>query len=419
MRVLVVSQYFWPENFRINEIAESLLGAGCTVDVLTGPPNYPDGKVFPGYSATALNTENRAGVTVHRVPVVPRGRGTALRLMLNYVSFVVCGCLFGPWLLRRRQVDLVLVYAPGPILQAIPGLWLGLLKGARVTTWVQDLWPESLETTGFVRNKWVLALVSTVVRWIYRRNDLLLVQSRSFIEPVSAMAGGTPVRYHPNPGELPIAATARPPDEPTLRLKAGFNVVFAGNLGTVQALDTILSAAERTREVSDLWWVIVGSGSRGDWLREEVGRRQLAQVVLPGRFAPEAMPAILKQASALLVSLVRDPIMSQTIPSKVQAYLGSGKPIVAALDGEAARVVTEAGAGIACPAEDAAALCEAVMRLRAMPPEDLQRLGDAGREYYRRHFDPQVLTGRLLECFRQLLSDAAGERIRARSNEKE
>jgi glycosyltransferase involved in cell wall biosynthesis len=135
-------------------------------------------------------------------------------------------------------------------------------------------------------------------------------------------------------------------------------------------------------------------------LQQQVQQRGLTQVMLPGRFPPEAMPAILAQASALLVSLVRSPIMSQTVPSKVQAYLAAGRPIVASLDGEGARVVTEAGAGLACPAEDAAALSEAVLRLRSMPAEELERLGAAGREYYQRHFDPQTLCHRLLQRLR-------------------
>jgi glycosyltransferase involved in cell wall biosynthesis len=242
--------------------------------------------------------------------------------------------------------------------------------------------------------------VAMVVRWIYRHNDLLLVQSRSFIAPVSAMAGGTAVVYHPNPGDM--VSRDSTPDEPALQLKPGFNVVFAGNLGTVQALDTILDAAERTRDRLDLWWVIIGSGSRGEWLQEQVKTRSLSQVVLPGRFPPEAMPKIFAQASALLVTLVRSPIMSQTVPSKIQAYLAAGRPVVAALDGEGARVVVEAGAGLACPAEDAAALAKVVVDLAALPEHERLRMGNAGREYYREHFDPERLLVKLLEHFRAL-----------------
>jgi glycosyltransferase involved in cell wall biosynthesis len=400
VRLLVLSQYFWPETFRITEVVQSLRDAGCEVTVLTGQPNYPDGVVADGYSALSVRTQVRDGLTIHRVPLVPRGRGSALRLVANYASFVVSAAVFGPWLLRGRRFDAILVYAPSPILQAIPAVWLAWLKGAKLVTWVQDLWPESLSATGFVRNRQALAAVAMLVRWIYRRNDLLLAQSEAFVEPVARMAGGTPVVYHPNPGELAFSAP-KSDAPPALVLDPGFNVVFAGNLGTVQALDTVVAAAGLLRDVPDIRFVIVGSGSRGDWLADEVKRRGLGNVQLAGRFPPQAMPGILAQASALLVTLARDPILAQTVPSKVQAYLAAARPIVAALDGEGARVVEDAGAGVACPAEDAAALAAAVRRLRSLPAEEQQRMARQGRAYYERHFDPAVLAARL----RQLLED--------------
>ena len=352
MKVLIVSQYFWPESFRINEVAVSLREAGCEVIVLTGQPNYPEGVIRPGYSILSARTEQYDGLLVHRVPLVPRGRGSGFRLALNYLSFVLFASVVGPWLVRGRAVDVVFVHGMSPILQAIPGIWLARLKKAKVVTWVQDLWPESLSVTGFVRNERLLAAVSRVVRWIYRHNDLLLVQSRAFVSPVRAMAGATPVEYHPNPGERAF----RNPGEvsrPALRLSPGFNIVFAGNLGIVQSLGTILDVAELLSDLPDVCFVLVGSGSRDEWLSSELSRRRLGNVQLAGRFPPDAMPGILSQASALLVTLVRDPIMAQTIPSKVQAYLAAGKPILAALDGEGAEVVREATAGIACDAEDA------------------------------------------------------------------
>lgn len=404
MRILVLSQYYWPESFRITEVVESLQRVGCHVTVLTGQPNYPHGEVFPGYNAAGCGVkQHEAGYSVFRVPLVPRGRGGALGLVANYLSFVFSASLLGPWLLRRQHFDVVFVYAPSPIIQAIPAVWLAFIKGAKLVTWVQDLWPQSLEATGFVRNRRVLDMVAVLVRWIYRRCDLLLVQSQAFIPPVKAMAGKTPVEYHPNPGELAYGRT-QPLGPPALVLEPGFNVVFAGNLGTVQALGTVLDAAELLRPHADVRMVLVGSGSRSEWLRQEVARRRLGNVQLAGRFAPEAMPGILAQAFALLVSLARSPIMSQTVPSKVQAYLAAGKPIIASLDGEGARVVEESGAGVSCPAEDAVALAQAVLRLRTAPSDELQRMGEAGQTYYKRHFHPAVLATWLAQHFSQVVA---------------
>jgi glycosyltransferase involved in cell wall biosynthesis len=403
---LVLSQYFWPETFRITEVAQSLRDLGCDVTVLTGQPNYPEGVVTAGYSAASLRTQIHDGLTIYRVPLVPRGRGSALRLVLNYLSFIVSAAVFGPWLLRGQRFDVILVYAPSPILQVIPAIWLAWFKHAKLVTWVQDLWPESLSATGFVRNQKILGAVATLVRWIYRHNDLLLVQSEAFIKPVQGMAGRTPVVYHPNPGELSFTRE-QPAGESALKLDAGFNVVFAGNLGTVQALGTLLDAAELLKPYDDVRLVLVGSGSRSSWLQHEVARRGLTNVQLPGRFEPAAMPGILAQASALLVSLARSPVLSQTVPSKVQAYLAAGRPVIASLDGEGARVVAESGAGLACPAEDAEALAQAVVRLRSASADELLRMGEAGRHYYSENFDPAVLANRLLMRLDELVKGSA------------
>jgi glycosyltransferase involved in cell wall biosynthesis len=408
MKVLIVSQHFWPESFRISEVAQSLRVAGCEVSVLTGQPNYPEGKVFKGYRAWATARESYAECTVHRVPLIPRGQGGALRLVLNYLSFVVSAALLGPWMLRGQPFDVILVYAPSPILQAIPAVWLAWLKGAPLVTWVQDLWPQSLVATGFVRNPRLLAAVALVVRWIYRRNDLLLVQSQAFVEPVERMAGRTPVVYHPNPGELAFSAPAGA-ESPAIALEPGFNVVFAGNLGTVQALDTVLAAAQLLRDEPDVRFVMVGSGSRGDWLRQESERLGLTNLRMPGRFLPRQMPGILAQASALLVTLARDPTMALTVPSKMQAYLAAARPIIASLDGEGARVVDEAGAGLTCPAEDAKALAEAVRSLKALPTDRRKRMAVQGRAYYERHFEPGALAVQLVCRLEALVQARAGD----------
>ena len=411
MRILVVTQYYWPESFRINEVVDSLRQVDCHVTVLTGQPNYPQGDVFGGYSAAGFGEQlHKSGYSIYRVPLMPRGRRGAVGLVANYLSFVLSAGLVGPWLLRKKRFDVIFVYAPSPILQAIPAVWLAFIKQAKLVTWVQDLWPQSLEATGFVRNRAVLALVAMLVRWIYRHCDLLLVQSQAFIAPVQAMAGKVEVQYHPNPGELAFSQ-AHLFSPPALVLKPGFNVVFAGNLGTVQALDSVLNAAEVLQLYGDVRLVLVGSGSRSEWLHQEVTRRRLSNVLLPGRFAPEAMPGILAQASVLLVSLVHSPIMGQTVPSKVQAYLATGKPIIASLDGEGARVVMEAGAGLACPAEDAQALANAVLHLRNALPEDLKKMGQCGLVYYKQHFEPTLLAKRLA----RILSDVVGVKRTAES----
>ncbi|HTE44868.1 MAG TPA: glycosyltransferase family 4 protein [Gemmatimonadaceae bacterium] len=402
MRVLILSQYFWPESFPINRLVHALEAEGAHITVLTGQPNYPDGAVFAGYRATSMS-RSRYGraIDVFRVPIVPRGSASGFRLAINYLSFVLSASILGPWLLRGRGFDVVCVYAPSPIVQSIPGIVLKRVKRAKLVTWVQDLWPQSLETTGFVSNTFLLSLTERMVSWIYRRNDQLMGQSKAFVVAIQKLSGRTPVEYFPNPGESPQAEGG---GEPQLVLPAGFNVVFAGNLGTVQSLDTVLDAATILRLESNVRFVFVGSGSRSLWLAEEVGRRGLTNVLLAGRFESAAMPGIFSQADALLVSLNRSEVLSQTIPSKVQAYLAAGRPILASLDGEGAELVAEAGAGYASAAEDAQALADNIIRLRCLAPEERARMGIAGRVLFDAHFQAPVLARLLLGRFRDLIN---------------
>lgn len=394
MRVLVLSQYFWPESFRINELVTALNAKGVEVEVLTGKPNYPAGTVFARYRAWGCTRESFQGVPLHRVPLMPRGRG-ALRLALNYLSFILSGLVFAPWLLRRRRFDAIFVFAPSPILQAIPAIWLGWLKKCPVLLWVQDLWPESLSATGHVAHPGALKAVEHVVRWIYRKVDLLLVQSRAFMPRVQALAADTPVVYYPN-SFLEDEPGAVRPDVDCPGFDCGFPVLFAGNLGTAQAVDVVLEAATLLGDVPDIRFVMVGDGSRRDWMMQQAAARGLGNLVFPGCFPVEVMPVLMGRAAALLVTLADTEIFRLTIPSKVQAYMAAGRPIVACLNGAGAEVVDEAGAGVTVPAEDGVALACAIRALHAQPEAARAAIGARGRRFYEEHFSHEKLVDELI-----------------------
>ncbi|BBO99937.1 glycosyltransferase family 4 protein [Sulfuriferula nivalis] len=405
MRVLIVSQYFWPESFRINEVAKTLLEKGVEVEVLTGKPNYPQGAIFSGYRAWGCQRETYKDININRIPLLARGGRGGWRLALNYLSFVVSGLMFAPWMLRKKKFDVVFVYAPSPILQAIPAIFLGWLKGCPVVLWVQDLWPESLSATGYVRNHAVLKMVEWVVRFIYQHTDLLLVQSRAFEEPVRILASKIPIAYYPNSVDeaFCVPTVVAVPDIPGL--SKGFSVMFAGNIGVAQAVDVIVEAATLLKDHTDIGFVVLGQGSRWEWMRQEVETRGLTNLDLPGRFPVEMMPGLMQKASALLVTLTDQPIFAVTVPNKVQAYMASGKPILACLNGEGARVVIESEAGLTVPAEDAKGLAVAILRLYEMNPVEREKLGSNGRHYYKTHFNHDQLVDQLIEHF-QLVSQS-------------
>ena len=398
MRVLIVTQYFWPEGFRINDVVKFLVKRGIEVDVLTGKPNYPEGLIYEGYKAFGCMTESWNGANVFRVPLFPRGKNSSIRLALNYLSFIVTGITFGPFLLHNRKYDVVFVYGLSPILLAIPAVFISWLKGNKLVVWVQDLWPQSLSATGYIKSNFLLRCVEVVVRWIYRHTDLILVQSRAFEGVVSSLAPGKTVVYYPNSVDSSFASTPDPNNKqpPIEALETGFPVIFAGNVGSAQAVECIFEAASILQEVTEIHFVIFGNGSKWSWLNDQIAAYGLKNIYLAGRFPVEAMPEYLQKAEVLLVSLSDQPIFALTVPNKIQAYMASGRPIVASLNGEGARLVVESGAGISSPAEDSVALSKAILTLYKMSPEQRRQIGENGRAYYRDHFDHEKLVDQLI-----------------------
>jgi glycosyltransferase involved in cell wall biosynthesis len=410
MKVLVVTQYFWPEDFRINDLVLGLRDRGHHVTVLTGKPNYPGGRFFPGYGFFRRPRDDFHGVPVVRVPLVARGGGGAFMLVLNYASFALLASLLAP-VRCRGSFDAILVYEPSPVTVGLPALVLKRVKRAPLLFWVQDLWPESLSATGAIRAPWILNTVAALVGFIYRGCDRILVQSRAFIEPVRAF--GVPaarIAYFPNSAEDFYRPVAVEPDAPErARLPQGFRIMFAGNVGAAQDFETIVSAAELLKSHSDIQWIIIGDGRMLPWLAAEIKRRELQSTIIPlGRQPVESMPRWFALADAMLVTLKRDPIFALTIPAKVQSYLACGRPIIGSVDGEAARVIEESGAGIAVASGDPRALADAVIRLHRTPTDEREAMGRRGRLYFERHFERDLLLRRLETWMREVITTRSG-----------
>lgn len=398
MRVLVVSQYFWPEEFRINDLVEQLVLRGHDVVVLTGLPNYPAGRVFEEYEADPTAYGSYHGAKVVRVPLVPRGRGNALRLVLNYLSFAIAGASVGWLKLRSYRFDAIFVFQTSPVTAALPAVLISRLQGAPLMLWVQDLWPDTLRAVGAVRSTRILDMIGALVELIYRRSDMILIQSRAFREKVVSRAGpGASVEYLPNWADASIAAVGevqRPPE--LASYQSTFNIMFAGNLGEAQDLLGVVEAAGLCRDLEDLRWLIVGDGRARASIAAEIKRRGLEDVViLLGRHPSDRMPEFFAAADALLVSLKAEPIFAMTIPSKVQSYMASGRPVLGMLDGEGAAVIAEAGCGLAARAGDSKGLAAKARELRALPAAARTEMGRAGKSYAILHFDRDRLVDRV------------------------
>ncbi len=404
MKVLIVSQYFWPENFRINDLASGLVERGHDVSVLTGMPNYPDGKLFPNYGFYVRHEEYK-GVRVIRVPLIPRGNGGALRLIANYISFVLTACLLGPFLCRGK-FDLIFVCQLSPITVGLPALLLKKIKRIPIMFWILDLWPESLSATGAINSPSILNKVDSLVRFIYGGCDKILVSSQGFIASiVDKTANSAKPDYFPNWQEPEYSEADTIPES----LPEGFRVVFAGNVGAAQDFETILSVAEKLRAYPDIQWVILGEGRRFEWVKEQVDLRKLSTLFhLKGRFPAEMMPSFFAQADVMLVTLKRDPVFALTVPGKIQSYMACGRPIVAALDGEGGRLIAESGSGLSVPSEDVDALADAILTMYQMPMEERESMGVRGKKYCEANFDRNMLLDRLDGWMRQLVKTNEG-----------
>ncbi len=402
MNILLVSQYFWPESFLINDLVRMLKRQGNNITVLTGKPNYPDGEIFDGFAEHGFTHEVfEDGIDLYRLPTRPRKNGGAKNLLLNYLSFAWNGIIDSGKVTKKvGSCDVVFVYMPSPITSVLPAIALKWRMKSHLVVWVQDLWPESIKATGFVKNPFALWLVGLLVRFVYACTDCLLVQSRSFIAPVSRYVDEKKIIYYPNsyliskkhPSDEVVI-----PDELLNDISNNFSLVFAGNLGEAQSLHTLIEVASRMSNLPDCRLVLVGSGSRLDWLREQKQKKKLDNLLLPGRFPPEAMPVFFDLADCLLVTLNAEEIFSYTVPSKVQTYLAAGKPIIAAMDGEGARLINEAGAGLTCAAEDVDGLVHNIESLYNMSDSEKAEMGLSGRRYFDENFDMEKQSRRLID----------------------
>ena len=406
MKILIWSQYFWPENFLINKLTSELCERGVEVTVITGKPNYPDGKILKSYKAWGIQREEYCGTEVIRIPIYPRGKNSLVGLFLNYMSFILMGYLLVPFLLRKRKFDAVFVYAPSPLLQALPAIWIAWLKNMPLFLWVQDLWPEALQSTGFFKNRWLLKLVEWFVRYIYRHSDSILIQSEAFRNPVQSLVSNkNKIRFFPNFSE-DLSAKILPKiysEAIFTSIHNHFSVVFAGNVGTVQSCETIVGAAELLQNYSKIKFYIVGTGSRFFKLEQEVKNKNLSNVVMVGHLPPEQMPVLFSVSSVLLLTLCDDSNLSMTIPSKLQHYLSAKKPIISSSNGESARLVIEANAGIACPAENNDALAQAVLKLFGMTSDELVQLGSNAYAYFKKNFQLKTQVDELLHHLRSVI----------------
>ncbi|MEW5985868.1 MAG: glycosyltransferase family 4 protein [Chloroflexota bacterium] len=405
MRILLLSQWYAPEpETRIHSLARGLLAKGHQVTSITGLPNYPHGRLYPGYQQRWWQWEEREGVRVLRLPLYPDHSQRVVKRSLNYLSFAASASLLGPALGGRA--DVLWVYHP-PLTVGWPAWWMSRLRRVPFVYEIQDMWPETLLATGMVADGRARRLLDGLARFVYRQAAAITVISPGFKR--NLVGKGVPAdKIHVLPNWAD-EETYRPlPPDPRLAEEYGlagrFNVIYGGNLGAAQALTNVLEAAVRLGDLPHVQFVLIGDGVEEARLQEQAAAMGLDNVRFVGRQPGERMPHFFALADALLIHLRRDPLFEITIPSKTVAYLACGRPMVAAVAGDAAEVVQQAGAGVICPPENPEALAAAVRQLATMPVETREAMGRDGRCFFLAHFTRQVL----LERYEQLLMEVAG-----------
>lgn len=403
MRVLVITQYFFPESFRINDLVESLNSQeDIEIHVLTGKPNYPKGEFGDGYSFFGQRKELWNGIPVFRVPLFARGNASGIRLMLNYLSFA----LFASWrlLFLKGSYDVIFVYEPSPVTVGIPAAIAKRKFKAPLHFWVQDLWPQSIVDAGGFKNQWIINKIDSLTKWIYSKCDTILIQSQAFegyILKQLTPKSKAEVIYYPNTVE-DFFKPSPSSDKARKLIRGEFNLMFAGNIGESQDFETLISAAEIAHnENPNLNWHILGNGRKKEEMEAKIEALNLGGVFhFHGAFPVLDMPGFFASADVLLVSLKASPIFDLTIPSKLQSYLACGKPILASLSGEGGRIVRDANCGKAVDSGNPEALAQAALELSRLNQAELEQLGTNGLDYFKQNFDKQQLLSKLVSIFK-------------------
>lgn len=405
MRVLLLTQWFDPEPTPKGlSFARELVRQGCEVEVVTGFPNYPGGKLYPGYSVRPIQREEIDGVKITRVPLYPSHDSSAIRRIANFLSFsasLLFYTLFG-----ARRADVIYAYHP-PLTVGVAAGIVRLLRRIPVVYDIQDMWPDSLRASGMLGNEKILAVVERVCQWVYRTVDKIVVLSPGFRNLLTSRGVDErkiEVIYNwCDESSIFIAAEI---GERTSILPEGFNILFAGTMGKGQGLASVLRAAEIVRDMAPkIRFVFLGSGTECELLKEQAQSSGLENVLFLPRVPMAEVGAVLQAADALLVHLKDDELYHITIPSKTQAYMAAGKPVLMAVSGDAADLVNVAGCGLTALSENPGSIAEAAVALAKMSSSELTAMGKLGQDYYWRELSLSAGVARFKRIFSGIARD--------------
>jgi len=399
-KILIVGQHYWPESFRVNEIADGFREKGYEIEVLCGIPNYPVGQFFDGYGVFKKRRQVENGVKIRRCFEIKRGSNSYLRIFLNYISFPISSIFSLPYLIRQKY-DKIFMFQTSPVMMTIAGILLGRMKKIETTMYVLDLWPESLYSVLQVRNKLLRSFISRVSLWYYKKADKLISNSQKLKTILIERTGKeeSKVIYIPQFCEKIYENTIEDADI-RKRFSSTFNLVFTGNISPAQSFETIVRAAKvvKSRGYEDIAWIIVGDGMSRKWLEEEVKKEGLADnFVFIGHIPIKEVPKFTHLADGLVACLNKSEMLDCTLPAKVFSYYAAGRPLLLSMDGEIQKIVRESKAGFVVDSEDSDSFAGAVITLYHTSEEERLSMGEAAKDYYFKYFERNMNMNKLVK----------------------
>ena len=383
MKILVICQYYYPEPFRISDICEELVRRGHEVHVVTGYPNYPLGKIYDGYGKGKNIDEVVNGVRIHRCYEIPRKKGV-LNRFLNYFSFPISSSRYVVSNKCKaedgKEFDLVFCNQLSPVMMGKAAIKYKKKYNVSSIMYCLDLWPESLVAGGIGRDSLIYKVFMSISKKIYSQMDKILVTSQSFIEYFKDIHNIENTFYLPQYAENIFTVNACHKDADNY-----IDLMFAGNIGKAQCVDIIIEAAKELETYSNLRFHIVGDGIELDNIKNKA--KDLKNVIFYGRKKLEDMPEYYSKADAMIVTMEKDPVISLTLPGKVQSYMAAGKPIIGAIDGETQNIIQEAKCGYCCQAENVEDFVKVIKKL--LTNTDFNELGRNASSYYKKHYEKE------------------------------
>ena len=393
IRVLLISQFFWPESFPINSIVKQF--NEIDFDIITAKPNYPQGSIFKNYKKFGLIKEGFYNHNIYHVPIIPRLSGKSMYLFLNYLSFMISSILFGSLYLRKKKFDLVFVYNTSPITQILVGNYFKLFFKARLITWIQDIWPESVSATNHLSENFIFQLFRKFCHYLYRLNDLLILQSKYFFKYFKKYKINNKSVYIPNSSNLIINKNN---SKNRLVKKFKYNFVYAGNIGLAQDFEHFDLFLEKLyKKNKNIKFHLIGSGVYKDILMKKIEQKNILNIEIYPYIKNKFLYSYLKEADVLFLSLKNKFIFNLTVPSKLQNYLFCRKPILAWANGITKQIIKESKCGIVAESGNTNSLVKASLEL--IKKNNLKKFSKNSEIYYKKNFHLKIIKNSLLKNF--------------------